>query len=104
MWTSAGFQKGPLVDRSAGPFFFSFLEFIEGIYLLKRMGYTFGHPEALVTDLSRSGDFGLDDDERSAASAKLGLMLSDDDYLCEIARRPRDKGESCVESSEARDY
>ncbi len=28
------------------------------------------HPEALVTDLSTVGDFGLDDDERSDASAK----------------------------------
>ena len=49
-----------------------------------------GHPEALVTDLSRIGDFGLDDDERSAASAKLGLMLSDADHVCEIARWLRD--------------
>jgi hypothetical protein len=50
-----------------------------------------GHPEALVTDLSTIGDFGLDDDERSAASAKLGLMLLDDDYVYEIARRIRDQ-------------
>jgi len=50
-----------------------------------------------VTDLSTIGDFGLEDDERCAASAKLGLMLSDDDYLYEIARRLRDKGESRVE-------
>ena len=50
-----------------------------------------GHPEALVTDLSTIGDFGLDDDERSAASATVGVVLSDDDYLYEIARRLRDK-------------
>jgi len=49
-----------------------------------------GHPEALVTDLSTIGDFGLDDDERSAASATLGVALSDDDYVYEIARRIRD--------------
>jgi len=29
------------------------------------------HPEALVTDLSIIGDFGLDDDERFSASALL---------------------------------
>ena len=50
-----------------------------------------GHPEALVTDLSTIGDFGLDDDERSAASATLGVALSDDDYVYEIARRLRDQ-------------
>lgn len=43
------------------------------------------HPEALVTDLSMVGDFGLDDDERSAASDRLGVPLSDDDYFYEIA-------------------
>jgi hypothetical protein len=48
-----------------------------------------GHSEALVTDLSRIGDLGLDDDERSAASVQLGLILSDDDYIYEIARRLR---------------
>jgi len=63
-----------------------------------------GHPEAVVSDLSTIGDFGLADDEHCAASAKLGLILSDDYYLYEIARRLRDKGESRVESSEARDY
>lgn len=51
-----------------------------------------GHPEALVTDLSTIGDFGLDDDERFAASDRLGVALSDDDYLYEIARRLRDRG------------
>ena len=50
-----------------------------------------GHPEALVTDLSTIGDFGLDDDERSVASDRLGLALSDDDYVYEIARRFRDQ-------------
>ena len=49
-----------------------------------------GHPETLVTDLSTIGDFGLEDDERCAASAKLGVTLSDDDYVCEIVRRLRD--------------
>jgi len=49
------------------------------------------HPEALVTDLSTIGDFGLDADERSAASDRLGVALSDDDYLYEIARRLRDQ-------------
>jgi hypothetical protein len=49
-----------------------------------------GHPEALVTELSTIGDFGLDDDERIAASAKLGITLSDDDLIYEIARRLRD--------------
>lgn len=53
-----------------------------------------GHPEALVTDLSTIGDFGVDDDERSAASYRLGVVLSDDDYVYEIARRLRDKGGS----------
>lgn len=50
-----------------------------------------GHPEALVTDLSTIGDFGLDDDERSAACDKLGVTLSDADYVYEIARRLRDQ-------------
>lgn len=49
-----------------------------------------GHPETLVTDLSTIGDFGLEDDERCAASAKLGVTLSDDDYVYEIVRRLRD--------------
>lgn len=43
-----------------------------------------------MTDLSTIGDFGLEDDERCAASAKLGVTLSDDDYVCEIVRRLRD--------------
>jgi hypothetical protein len=50
-----------------------------------------GHPEALVTDLSTIGDFGLDDDECSAASATLGVALSDADYIYEVAQRLRDK-------------
>jgi hypothetical protein len=50
-----------------------------------------GHPEALMTDLSTIGDFGLEDEERAAASAKLGGTLSDDDYIYEIARRLRDQ-------------
>lgn len=50
-----------------------------------------GHPEALVTDLSTIGDFGLDDDDRSSASAKLGVSLSDADYIYEVARRLRDQ-------------
>jgi hypothetical protein len=50
-----------------------------------------GHPDALVTDLSRVGDFGLDADERFAASARLGVTLSDDDYIYEVAQLLRDK-------------
>jgi hypothetical protein len=50
-----------------------------------------GHPEALVTDLSTIGDFGLDHDDRSAASAMLGVALSDADYIYEVAQRLRDK-------------
>jgi len=50
-----------------------------------------GHPEALVTDLSTVGDFGLDAEERFAASAKLGVALSDDDYIYEVAQRLRNK-------------
>ena len=57
---------------------------------VERVVDALGHPEALVTDLSTIGDFGLDADERSAVSAKLGLTLSDDDYVYEIARRLRD--------------
>ena len=49
------------------------------------------HPETLVTDLSTIGDFGLDSDERFAASARLGVTLSDDDYIYEVAQRIRDK-------------
>lgn len=49
------------------------------------------HPEALVTDLSTIGDFGLDDDERSAASDRLGVALSDDEHVYEVARRLRDQ-------------
>lgn len=63
-----------------------------------------GYPEALVTDLSTIGDFGLDEDERSVASAKLGVMMSDADYIYEVAKRLRDKGESRVESPETPDY
>lgn len=48
-----------------------------------------GHPEALVTDLSTVGDFCLEDDERSAASARLGVVLSDADYIYEVAQRLR---------------
>ncbi len=59
-----------------------------------------GHPEALVTDLSTIGDFGLEDDERSAASANLGLMLSDADYVYEIARRLRDQARWQVRGNE----
>jgi hypothetical protein len=50
------------------------------------------HPEALVTDLSTISDFGMDDNERSAASSTLGVILSDDDYIYEVAQRLRDKG------------
>lgn len=50
-----------------------------------------GHPEALVTDLSTIGDFGLEDEERAASSAALGVPLTDDDYIYEIARLLRDK-------------
>lgn len=50
-----------------------------------------GHPEALVTDLSTIGDFGLNENECAAASAALGVTLSDDDYIYEIAQRLRDK-------------
>lgn len=49
-----------------------------------------GYPEALVTDLSRIGDFGLDDEARSAASDRLGVALSHDDSVYEMARRLRD--------------
>lgn len=49
------------------------------------------HPEALVTDLSTIGHFGLDDDERSAASSTLGVPLSDADYIIEVAQRLRNK-------------
>jgi hypothetical protein len=50
------------------------------------------HPEALVTDVSTFGDFGLNDDERSAAGALLGMTLSDADYIYEVAQRVRDQG------------
>lgn len=48
-------------------------------------------PEALVTDLSTVSDVGLDEDERYAASAELGVTVSDDDYIYEIAQRLRDR-------------
>lgn len=48
-------------------------------------------PEALVTDLSMIGDFGLDDDERTAASARLGVAMTNTDYIYEVAQRVRDK-------------
>ena len=44
-----------------------------------------GHSEVLVTDLSTIGDVGLDDDERSAASDRIGIALSDDDSIYEVA-------------------
>lgn len=49
------------------------------------------HPEALVTDLSAIGDFGLDDEERSAASVLLGVTLLNVDYIYEVAQRLREK-------------
>jgi hypothetical protein len=49
------------------------------------------HPEALVTDLSTIGDFGLDDDELSTASTRLEVALSDTDCVYEVAQRLRDK-------------
>jgi hypothetical protein len=49
------------------------------------------HPDALVTDLSTVGDFGLDADERFAASARLGVTVSDDDHFYEVAQHLRDK-------------
>lgn len=63
-----------------------------------------GHPGALVTDLSTVGDFALDAEERSAATDRLGIALSNDDYVYEIARRLREKEESRVESPETRNY
>jgi hypothetical protein len=54
------------------------------------------HPEALVTDLSTIGDFGLDHDERCAASARLGVTVSDADYIYEVAQRLRDKARGQV--------
>ena len=56
-----------------------------------------GHPEALVTDLSTIGDFGLDDDERTAASAMLEVALSDADYIYEVAQRLRNKARGQVD-------
>ena len=56
---------------------------------VERILTVLGHPEALVTDLSTIGDFGLDDDERSAANARLGVALSDADYIYEVAQRLR---------------
>jgi hypothetical protein len=50
-----------------------------------------GHPEALVTDLSTIGDFGLEDDERAATSDKLGVTVSDTDFIYEVAQSLRDK-------------
>lgn len=50
-----------------------------------------GHPEVLVTDLSTVGDFGLDDDERSTASSRLGMALPDATYIHEVAKRLRDR-------------
>lgn len=49
------------------------------------------HPEALVTDQSTIGDFGLDDDELFTASTSLEVTLSDRDYIYEVAQRLRDK-------------
>jgi hypothetical protein len=48
-------------------------------------------PEALVTDLGMIGDFSLDDDDRTAASARLGVGMTNTDYIYEVARRVRDK-------------
>ena len=49
------------------------------------------HPEALVTDQSTIGDFGLDDDELSTASTRLEETLSDTDYIYEVAQHLRGK-------------
>lgn len=54
-----------------------------------------GHPEALVTDLSTIGDFGLEDDECSSASVLRGVILSDADYIYEVAQRLRSKAGGC---------
>lgn len=52
---------------------------------VQRVLTALGHPEALVTDLSTIGDFGLDADERSTASSRLGVALSDADHIYEVA-------------------
>ncbi|MGE3154352.1 MAG: hypothetical protein AB7G48_16165 [Nitrospiraceae bacterium] len=49
------------------------------------------HPDALVTDLSTVGDFGLDADDLSIASTRLELTLLDTDYVHEVAQRLRNK-------------
>lgn len=51
-------------------------------------------PEALVTDLSMIGDFSLDDDERTAASVRLGAVMTDTDFIYEVAQRVRAKASS----------
>lgn len=63
---------------------------------VERVLTALGHPEALVTDLSTIGDFALEDDERSIASATLGVVLSDADYIYEVAQhlRPRTQGQA----------
>lgn len=44
-----------------------------------------GHSEALVTDMSSVGDFNLEPDERALANAALGLALSDDMLIADVA-------------------
>ena len=70
---------------------------------VERVLQALDHPEALVTDLSTVGDFGLDDKEIVTASAKLGVTLSDDDRIYEVAQRLRDNGESRPEFPESRE-
>ena len=56
---------------------------------VERVLTALGHPEALGTDLSTIGDFALDDDERSAASARLGMHLAGADCIYDVAQRLR---------------
>ena len=50
-----------------------------------------GYPEAFVSDMSIIGDFSLTDEELAAASEKLGIPLSHDDYIFVVAVKVSEK-------------
>lgn len=49
------------------------------------------HPEALVTDESRIGDFPVDGEDAEEIAEELGVPVSPGDYIIVVAQRLKDK-------------
>ena len=50
-----------------------------------------GYPTAFVTDLSKVGDFCLEDDELQEVSEKLGFSVSHNDFVVDLARKLKEQ-------------